>query len=239
MRRRSASKSNAKATADRDKGGSQAADQEKASTQAGDQKSKHAADQDKSDSSSGASSGESGKSGAESLSKTQKSGEPRSSGKNIALSGEKRDRVQTGLRDLRDKGSLKHRTNIDIDIAVGGRLPHDLDFVPVPVAIVDIVPEYRGYVVAYVEDEYVICDPDTYEVVAILPASGGSYASGGGSGNAADRCPTSLTLSEEDSATSSNPCRYATRLMFLISRSAGVCQRTSLFRRSPRPSCRT
>ena len=192
-----ASKSDTKATADGSKSDSQAADQEKAK-QAAEQKAKQAADQDKSDSSSGASSGESGKSDAGSLSKTQKSTDSASSGKIMALSGEKRDRVQTVFRDFREKGRIKHRANVDIDIAVGTRLPRDWDFVPVPVEIVEIVPEYRGYVVAYVEDEYVVCDPETYEVVAALPASGGSYASGGGPGNAADWCPTSLALSEEN-----------------------------------------
>ena len=191
------SKSDAKATADRSKSDSHAADQQK-TKQAAEQKAKQAADQDQSDGSSGASSGESGKSDAGSLSKTPKSTNSASSGKNMALSGDKRDRVQTVFRDFREKGRIKHRANVDIDIAVGARLPRDWDYVPVPVEIVEIVPEYRGYVVAYVEDEYVICDPETYEIVAVLPASGGSYANGGGPGNAADRCPTNLTLSEED-----------------------------------------
>jgi hypothetical protein len=70
--------------------------------------------------------------------------------------------------------------------------------VVVPTAVIEVVPEYRGYVFAYVEDEYVICDPDTYEIVAVLPASGsgGRYASSG-SGEKA-KCSTDLTLSEDD-----------------------------------------
>lgn len=112
------------------------------------------------------------------------------------LSGERRERVGSAFRESRD---VKHRTDVNIDISVGRRLPHDWDFVPVPVAVVEVVPEYRGYVFAYVEDEYVICDPVTYEVVAVLPASGGGarYAGGGGS---AERCSTSLTLSEDERA---------------------------------------
>lgn len=51
-----------------------------------------------------------------------------------------------------------------------GCLPRDWDFVPVPSAVIAIVPEYRDYHFAYVEDEYVIVEPDTYEVVAVLPA---------------------------------------------------------------------
>jgi hypothetical protein len=116
--------------------------------------------------------------------------------KKADLSGEKRERVGSAFREARD---VKRRTDVDIHISVGTRLPRDWDFVPVPVAVVDVVPEYRGYVFAYVDDEYVICDPVTYEVVAVLPASGGGgprYAGGGDGG--ADRCSESLTLTEEE-----------------------------------------
>jgi hypothetical protein len=78
---------------------------------------------------------------------------------------------------------------------VGTRLPHDWDFVPVPIAVVDIVPEYGGYLFAYVDDDYVICDPETYEIVAIIPVSGGpSYASDEFGG----RCTERLHLNEDE-----------------------------------------
>ena len=63
-------------------------------------------------------------------------------------------------------------TDVDIDISVGRRLPRDWHFAPVPITVIELVPEYRDYVFVYVEDEYVICDPDTYEVVAVIPAGG-------------------------------------------------------------------
>jgi hypothetical protein len=117
----------------------------------------------------------------------------------VQLSADKRDRVQSTLRS---DANLKHETKVDVDIAIGARAPRTWTFAPVPVAVVELVPEYRGYVVAYVEDEYVICDPDTYEVVALLPASGGGdYATTGrssGEGGAGTQCTTSLTLSESD-----------------------------------------
>ena len=113
--------------------------------------------------------------------------------KQVDLSGDKRERVQGAFRD---KGDVKRRTDVDIDISIGRRLPRDWHFVPVPIAVIEIVPEYRDYVFVYVEDEYVICDPDTYEVVAVIPAGGGrTYAGGGGSG---DRdCSTAIRLSED------------------------------------------
>jgi len=113
--------------------------------------------------------------------------------KQVDLSGDKRDRVQGALRD---KGDVKHRTDVDIDISVGRRLPRDWDFVPVPLVVVEIVPEYRDYVFVWVEDEYVICDPVTYEVVAVIPASGSDHARAGSAGSGG-KCSARLTLSED------------------------------------------
>ncbi len=112
--------------------------------------------------------------------------------KQVDLSGDKRERVQAALRD---KGDVKHRTDVNIDISVGRRLPHDWDFAPVPIVVVEIVPEYRDYVFVWVEDEYLICDPITYEVVAIIPAYGREHARAGSSGGG--KCPARLTLSED------------------------------------------
>lgn len=121
-------------------------------------------------------------------------------GKNVQLSAEKRDRVQSSLRsDLK----LKRETKVDIDISIGSRAPRHWAFAPVPTAVIEIVPEYRGYVVAYVEDEYVICDPNTYEVVAVLPASGDSVATTGrstGEAGSDGQCSASLTLTESERA---------------------------------------
>jgi len=112
--------------------------------------------------------------------------------KQVDLSGDKRERVQGAFRN---KGDVKRRTDVDIDISIGRRLPRDWHFVPVPITVIEIVPEYRDYVFVYVEDEYVICDPYTYEVVAVIPAGGGRTYAGGGSGDR--ECSTSIRLSED------------------------------------------
>jgi hypothetical protein len=115
--------------------------------------------------------------------------------KQVDLSGDKRERVQSAFRD---KGDVKRRTDVDIDIGIGRRLPRHWHFVPVPIAVVEIVPEYRDYVFVYVEDQYVICDPYTYEVVAVIPAGGGRTYAGGGGGGSGDRdCSTGIRLSED------------------------------------------
>jgi hypothetical protein len=117
--------------------------------------------------------------------------------KQVELSGEKRDRIQTALRD---KPEVKHRTDVHIDISVGRRLPRDWDFAPVPIVVIEIVPEYRDYVYVWVEDEYVICDPVTYEVVAVIPAGGGSRAAASYGSGGPDKCSTRIELSSNERA---------------------------------------
>ena len=106
---------------------------------------------------------------------------------------EKRDRIKSAFQSDRD---IKRRTDVNIHVSIGTRLPRDWDYAPVPVAVIEVMPEYRGYSVVYVEDEYVICDPVTYEVVAVVPVSGGmEHASSGGG---AERCSASLKLDDEE-----------------------------------------
>ena len=136
-----------------------------------------------SDSASGTSSGEAGSDTSKSVTQDRKK-------------SDKRDRVQSGFRS---HGEIKHETNVNVSISVGTRAPRSWAFVPVPIAVIQVVPEYRGYVFAYVEDEYVVCDPDTYEIVAVLPSSGGggTYgASGGGGGS--NKCSADLVLSSDE-----------------------------------------
>lgn len=109
----------------------------------------------------------------------------------VELSGDKRERVITAFRE---QGNVAHHTDAKIHLAIGTRLPRHWHLIPVPVAVVSIVPEYDGYLFAYVDDDYLICDPDTYEVVAILPASGANYARREPDG----RCPAHLSLTEAE-----------------------------------------
>jgi len=126
-----------------------------------------------------------------------RSAESKASGdkvKHVDLSGDKRTKVQSAFRDA---GNVKHRTDLNIDISVGRRLPRDWDFAPVPTAVIGIVPEYRDYYFAYVGDEYVIVEPNTYEVVAVLPAERSQAGSSSGR-QAGGQCSAQLTLSSKE-----------------------------------------
>ena len=45
-----------------------------------------------------------------------------------------------------------------------------MHIVALPEDIVRIVPQYRGFDYILVRNEILIIDPDTYEIVAVLPA---------------------------------------------------------------------
>jgi hypothetical protein len=145
-----------------------------------------------SDSASGTSSGEAGSDTSKSLTQDRKKSDEV---KSVQFSGDKRDRVQSGFRS---HGDIKHETNVNVSISVGTRAPRSWAFVPVPVAVIEVVPEYRGYVFAYVEDEYVVCDPDTYEIVAVLPSSGGGTYAASGGGGGSSKCSADLALSSDE-----------------------------------------
>jgi len=116
--------------------------------------------------------------------------------KSVDLSGDKKDRVKTSFKSE----NVKKITNVNVDISVGRRLPRDWEYHSVPSAVIEIVPEYRGYRYAYVEDRYVIVDPDTYEVVYVLDDTGGGSSSVGRSTgeSGSTHCSTDLTFSQED-----------------------------------------
>jgi len=116
--------------------------------------------------------------------------------KHVDLTGDKRTKVQTALRD--SGGNVKHRTNVDIHITVGRRLPRDWDYVRVPSPVIAIVPEYRDYYFAYVGDEYIIVEPDTYEVVAVLPAESSRASASSGREAASGQCSAQLSLSRQE-----------------------------------------
>jgi hypothetical protein len=116
--------------------------------------------------------------------------------KSADLSGDKKDRVKTSFKSEK----VKEITNVNVDISVGRRLPRDWEYHSVPSAVIEIVPEYRGYRYVYVEDRYVIVDPDTYEVVYVLDDTGSGSASVGRSTgeSGSTRCSTDLTFTQED-----------------------------------------
>jgi Protein of unknown function (DUF1236) len=92
-------------------------------------------------------------------------------GKAVSLTGDQRNRIRETI--LRQHNAPR-AARADFDIRVGGRIPRDrlrfVDLEPLPTTIVDIEPAWQGYLYFLVGDEIVVVDPDSLEIVAVLPA---------------------------------------------------------------------
>jgi hypothetical protein len=82
------------------------------------------------------------------------------------LSTEQRTRITTVIREQH----IAPVANVNFAIAVGTRVPREVGFHPLPVEIVTIYPEWRGFEFFLVRGEIVVVDPRTLEIVAVLPA---------------------------------------------------------------------
>ena len=70
--------------------------------------------------------------------------------------------------------------NVNVDVHIGGPLPGDVDLMPLPPTIVDLVPEYRDYDYVVVNDEIVIVQPSSRHVVEVINTGGGTAINEGG-----------------------------------------------------------
>jgi hypothetical protein len=77
---------------------------------------------------------------------------------------------KTRLHGIITGGDVRRIDDVDFALSVGTRVPDTVEVYEIPDTIVDIVPEYRGFDYIVVRDELLIIDPDTLEIVAVLPA---------------------------------------------------------------------
>lgn len=76
---------------------------------------------------------------------------------------------KTKLRGIITGGNVRRIDDVNFSLSVGTRVPDTVTFYDVPETIVEVVPEYRGFRYIVVGDELVIIDPETLEIVAVLP----------------------------------------------------------------------
>lgn len=62
------------------------------------------------------------------------------------------------------------KTNVNISINVGTRVPEHVRYYPLPTEVVTIYPEWRGFDYIIVGSTIVVIDPATREIVAVLDA---------------------------------------------------------------------
>ncbi len=103
-----------------------------------------------------------GSSGATSSQSTTGQGAASGSAK---LSTEQRSRITTIIKQQKVAPA-----QLNVSVRVGARVPDSVRFYPLPVEVIAIYPEWRGYDYILVGDEILVIDPRTHEIVAILEA---------------------------------------------------------------------
>jgi Protein of unknown function (DUF1236) len=86
-------------------------------------------------------------------------------GGSAKLSTEQRSKITTIFKQKKVES-----VHLNISVRVGTRVPESVHFYPVPVEVIAIYPEWRGYDYILVGDEILVIDPRTHEIVAILEA---------------------------------------------------------------------
>jgi hypothetical protein len=61
-------------------------------------------------------------------------------------------------------------TNVNFSISIGTRVPRSVHFYSLPVQVVEVYPQWRGYEFILVNGEILIINPRTLEIVAIIAA---------------------------------------------------------------------
>jgi Protein of unknown function (DUF1236) len=84
----------------------------------------------------------------------------------VRISSEQRTQIRSKITVL----SSARISNPTFAIRVGARVPRSVHVAFLSAEIVAIVPQFRGFGYVLVEDEILILDPYTLEIVAIIPA---------------------------------------------------------------------
>jgi len=81
------------------------------------------------------------------------------------LSTEQRTKISTAFKQHRVEPA-----HLNVSVSVGARVPQSVHFYPIPQEVIVIYPEWRGYDYILVDDQIVVIDPRSHEIVAILDA---------------------------------------------------------------------
>jgi hypothetical protein len=81
------------------------------------------------------------------------------------LSTEQRTKITTVIKQQKVQS-----TNLNVSVRVGTRVPDSVHFYPLPVQVVEVYPEWRGFNFILVGNQILVIDPATHEIVDILDA---------------------------------------------------------------------
>jgi hypothetical protein len=87
-------------------------------------------------------------------------------GAGAKLSTEQRTKITTVIKSQ----NVRPATNINFSISVGTRVPRDVGFHPLPAEIITVYPEWRGYEFFLVNNQIIVVNPRTLEIVDVIDA---------------------------------------------------------------------
>ncbi len=79
------------------------------------------------------------------------------------LTTEQRTKISSSIRQ-----QVAPLTNVNFSITIGTAIPREIQRAPLPAAVLDVYPAWRGYEFIVVGNEILIIDPPTLRIVAIL-----------------------------------------------------------------------
>jgi len=87
-------------------------------------------------------------------------------GAGAKLSTEQHTKITTVIRNQH----VEPLRNVNFSIAVGSRVPRDVSFHPLPAEVVTVYPEWRGYEFVLVNNQIIVINPRTLEIVDVIDA---------------------------------------------------------------------
>lgn len=81
------------------------------------------------------------------------------------LTTEQRTKITTVIRQHKVEPA-----HLNVSVSVGTRIPTSVHVYPLPVEVIAVYPDWRGYDYILVGDQIVIINPRTHEIVAIVEA---------------------------------------------------------------------
>jgi hypothetical protein len=85
----------------------------------------------------------------------------------VSLSTEQRTKIRTTVLQ---QSNAPRVSKVDFQISVGTRVPKTVRAVALPTTVVEVYPQWRGFLYFIVGDEIVVVEPNTMEIVAVLSA---------------------------------------------------------------------
>jgi len=83
---------------------------------------------------------------------------------------------QTQVGQTISQRKITPLTNVNFSIAIGTKVPRSVQLRALPSDLVSVVPDYRGYSYFVVEEQIMIVEPASHEIVAIVPYTGAGPA---------------------------------------------------------------